>query len=187
MKTLKLISALFVLTFFISCSDDDENTTPVDQDSLIGTWEMTGLNADIDFSGNIEGISFTSETNTVGENFDYIITFTETTYTASGSYDIVTNGTLNGVPIDEDRQTISDANESGTYSVQDGELVIDGELVDLESINSDLEGASVDGTFESFIDGNGNLVIEQVQDLQINEGGIPLDIDVDSRIVFRKQ
>ena len=187
MKIFKFLSVLITFTFIISCSDDDENTSPVDQDSLIGTWEMISLDVDTDFSGDLLGTPVTSSTSSIGENFDYTLTFTETTYSASGSYDIVTSGTLNGIPLDEERETVTDANESGTYEFVDGELVIDGALVDLEEVNSELEGVEIDPSFETSFSSNGELVIEQSGEITIDAEGTPLDIVYDSRIVFRKQ
>ena len=188
MKTLKLLSVLSVFAFFISCSnDDDENTSPVDQDTLIGTWEMTSLTVDTDFTGDLLGLPVVSSTNSVGENFDYTLTFTETSYSASGSYDIVTTGTVNGIPLDEQTETINDASESGTYEFVDGELVIDGALVDLEDASSELEGTEIDPNFEVAVNANGELIVEQDGEITIEEEGVPITIAYDSRIVFRRQ
>ena len=187
MKTIKLLFTSILLALFISCESDDDTNTPVDQDSLIGTWEMISLNVDTDFSGNLLEVPITSSTTSVGENFDYVLTFTETTYNASGSYDIVTTGTVNGVPLDEERETITDANESGTYEFVDGELIIDGALVDVEDVTSELEGAEIDPNFEATLNSNGELVIEQRGEISVDVEGVPLDIEYDSRVVFRKQ
>ena len=160
MKIFKLLSITAAFIFFVSCSsDDDQGPSPIDQDSLIGTWEMISLNVDTDFSGNIAGIPVTSSTTSVGENFNYTITFTETTYSSSGTYDIVTTGTVNGVPLDEERETITDLEESGTYEFVDGELVVDGSLVDTEDLGSELEGVEIDPSFEASLNSNGELVI----------------------------
>lgn len=187
MKMYRVIPFLCAFILFISCSDDDSDTTPIDQDTLIGTWEMISLNVNTDISGTFAEVPITSSTSSVGENFDYTIVFTETTYSATGSYDIVTTGTVNGVPLDEERETITDANERGTYEFVDGELVINGELIDLEDANSELEGAELDPNFEVALNSNGELVVEQSGDVSIEVEGSPLDVEYDSRIVFRKQ
>ena len=186
MKILKLLILTLSLTFFVSCSDDDENTTPVDQETLIGTWEMIALNVNTDIRGTFGEVPITSSTSSGGENFDYTIVFTETTYTATGSYDVVTTGTVNGIPLDEERETVMDANERGTYEFVDGELVIDGELIDIEEANSELEGVELDSNFEVSLNSNGELVVEQNGEVAILVEGSPLDVEYDSRIVFRK-
>ncbi|MEM8929194.1 MAG: hypothetical protein AAGC45_13425 [Bacteroidota bacterium] len=186
MRILRLIPVLFTFVLFVSCSDDDDNTTmPVDQDTLLGTWEMILLNVNTDISGNLD-FPITSSTNSVGENLNYTLTFTETNYSASGSYDIVTTGTVNGSPLDEERETVTNVNESGTYELVDGELVIDGGVIDLEDINSELEGAEINPNFEATLNSNGELVIEQNGDISIDVEGAPLDVEYDSRVVFRK-
>ncbi len=191
MKMLKLIPAVLFL-FLISCSDDDgntsENTTPVDQATLIGTWEMTSLTVDADLTGQLLGIPLVTNTTSVGENFDYTLTFTETTYSTAGSYDIVTTGTANGIPLDEERETITDANDRGTYELVNGEIILDGDLLDASDVSSDLEGVEVDPNFEIGINSNGDLVIEQSAEVTIDPNGdSPLDVVYDSRVVFRKQ
>ena len=191
MKMLKLIPAVLFL-FLISCSDDDgntsENTTPVDQATLIGTWEMTSLTVDADLTGQLLGIPLVTNTTSVGENFDYTLTFTETTYSTAGSYDIVTTGTANGIPLDEERETITDANDRGTYELVNGEIILDGDLLDASDVSSDLEGVEVDPNFEIDINSNGDLVIEQSAEVTIDPNGdSPLDVVYDSRVVFRKQ
>ena len=191
MKMLKLIPAVLFL-FLISCSDDDgntsENTTPVDQATLIGTWEMTSLTVDADLTGQLLGIPLVTNTTSVGENFDYTLTFTETTYSTAGSYDIVTTGTANGIPLDEERETITDANDRGTYELVNGEIILDGDLLDASDVSSDLEGVEVDPNFEIGINSNGDLVIEQTAEVTIDPNGdSPLDVVYDSRVVFRKQ
>jgi len=188
MKILRLLSLIVTVTLFVACSsDDDQGSSPVDQESLIGTWEMISLNVDTEFSGNVSGIPVTSSTTSVGENFNYTITFTETTYNSSGTYDIVTTGTINGVPLDEDRETVNDVNESGTYEFVDGELTVDGTLVDTEDLSSDLEGVEIDPSFEASLNSNGELVIEQSDEISIDVEGTPLNVEYDSRVVFRKQ
>ena len=191
MKMLKLIPAVLFL-FLISCSDDDgntsENTTPVDQATLIGTWEMTSLTVDADLTGQLLGIPLVTNTTSVGENFDYTLTFTETTYSTAGSYDIVTTGTANGIPLDEERETITDANDRGTYELVNGQIILDGDLLDASDVSSDLEGVEVDPNFEIGINSDGDLVIEQSAEVTIDPNGdSPLDVVYDSRVVFRKQ
>lgn len=189
MRIHKLISTAFLFVLFISCSEDDGNTNAIDQEALIGTWEMIALNADTEFDGTVSGFPLMATTNSTGENFNYVLTFTETTYEASGSYDVVTNGTANGEPIEAQRETVTDANERGTYEIVDGELIIDGELFDFDEANSELEGVELDLNIETTINSNGELVVEQSGEvtIQLEEGGDVFDVALDSRIVFRKQ
>ncbi|MEM9143294.1 MAG: hypothetical protein AAGA86_09920 [Bacteroidota bacterium] len=96
-----------------SCDNEDDTTTPLDAESLIGEWTLISLEADIDLETNVfQLVPINSSTTSVGENFDYDLTLTETEYHVEGGYDLVTTATLNGESIGEDRQTISDTSLS---------------------------------------------------------------------------
>lgn len=184
MKALKLLIAIVAISTFVACDKDEDTTTPVDQESLIGTWSLISLNADTETSGSFGGFPFDADLNTVGENFDYTVTFTETTYETRGSYDIVTTGTFAGVPLEEpERGTIDNIDEMGTYSLENAELTINGVLLDLDlELPEGIEYPEIDLFFNS----NGELVMDQKFTQEINEEGIQVSVDFDSRSIWRK-
>jgi len=147
---------------------------------------LSDLEVDVDLSTSFDGIPIRSNTQSVAENIDFIITFTETTYTAEGRYDLVTTGELNGVPIDTERESFTNISETGTYTLNDdGTIEFDGEVFDLEATD-DLEFSefSVDQELNISFDANGNLVLTQDIDTTIEEEGVDLSIDTNSRIVL---
>ena len=186
MKSLKLFFTLTLLSLFLSCDKDDENMTAVDIDSLIGRWSLTFFEADIDLETNLSGISITSTSKSVGENFDYILTFTETTYAVEGGYDLVTTGTINGMPIDEDKVTISGISESGNYELSDGAITIEGQLYEFEINDMETEELSLDQSLDIAFNGDGDLVMTQKHEASITQEGIPFDFDVDATMILKR-
>lgn len=184
MKIFKVFIIVVLCLSITSCDKDDETTSPVDAQSLIGSWSMTAFEADVDLSSSFEGLPINSSTNSVGENFDYTLIFTETTYTVEGSYDIVTTGTVNGIPIDTDRQTITDISETGTYSFDDGIIEFDGNAFDFESNDIEFSEFSGDQELSVSFDSNGNLVMTQVLETTIEEQGVAVSTAIDARIVL---
>ncbi|MEX0315606.1 MAG: hypothetical protein AB3N18_15625 [Allomuricauda sp.] len=186
MNSVKTFLSLAVtLLLFLSCSKD-EDTTPVDSESLIGTWSLISLNADVDLETNFSGLPLKSSTKSVGENFDYTLTFTETTYAVEGGYDLVTTGTVNGVPIDSDTQSISGLSETGTYEFSDGSITVDGQLYEFELNEVDTSAISLDQSMDVVFNGDGDLVITQKQDATITQDGIELTYSVDAKMVLTK-
>lgn len=187
MKILKPFLLFAFVALLTSCSDDDDNNEPVDIDSLIGTWAVTSLDADIDLSGDFANIPITSSTNTVGDNFDYTVTFTETEYTVTGGYDLITTGTVNGEPLDSEPTSISGINETGTYSLDGNTITIDGNIYDFEANGVSLSETSPEQTIEISFNSDGDLVMRERGEQSITEEGITFTVDIDAVSIWRRQ
>ncbi|MEM7486249.1 MAG: hypothetical protein AAF348_13660 [Bacteroidota bacterium] len=186
MKYFKLFFLSTLLISFLSCSDDDEDTPPIDTTSLIGTWTAVSLDADIDLNGSFSIIDIESSTNTVGENFDYELTFTETGYTVTGSYDLVTTGTVNDEPF-TDTTSITDVSETGTYSLDGNTITVNGGLYELGVDEVDLSDILAEQTGEISFNSNGELVVRQNIDQTVNEQGIALATKIDATTVWKRK
>ena len=185
MKILKPFFALFLFLSFVACDSDDEEITAVNAQSIIGSWSLDELEANADFTTQVEGIPFTGNVQSVGENFDFTLIFTETTYSVEGSYDLVTTGTVNGLPIDTDRQSITDISETGTYTLNDdGTIEFDGTVFDLGSVDTEITEVLDDQVLTVAFDDNGNLVLTQNIETTVEEQGIELSTTGDARIVL---
>ncbi|HMQ49066.1 MAG TPA: lipocalin family protein [Saprospiraceae bacterium] len=95
MKILKLLLVIGVITFFASCTEDDN--TP--SGGLVGTWKVTA----VDYSGtsttSLPGFPTTTATFTgTGTDMDLTITFKENPneYKTSGDYSINLVSTISG-------------------------------------------------------------------------------------------
>ncbi|MEN1784288.1 MAG: hypothetical protein AAGF77_04030 [Bacteroidota bacterium] len=183
MNVFKLFTTLIFVCLFTACSEDENDNETIDiPDTLVGTWNLIAIDADTDISGTLADFEYDGAFESVGENLNYTVVFTETTYTVQGSYDIVTTGTLNGLPIDPSRDSTTDVLETGTYTYNDDGLTIDGQFYDLgnEDLPEDLQiGQEFDITFNS----NGNMVMSELFTSSMTEL-IPLDIEVDAQLVW---
>ena len=186
MKILKVFLALTVLIFFNACSDDD-GTTPVDSESLVGTWEAISLNVDSEINTTVLQIPIQTQTTTVGENIDYEVTFTETEYTAVGGYDLTTTGTINGVPSDFDPVSITGISETGTYSINGNQITIDGNLYEFEADGISLSEPSEQQVAQIALNSNGDLVITQNIEQTVTQDGVDFEVAVDAVSIWRKK
>lgn len=124
MKTLKLLSFLFLSTLVLtSCGDDDGDNVSANEEDVVGNYMMTEYRTENARSDN-NGVSL--EYVSTGENFDFEIDFSASNELSSaGSFDIVNDITFMG-----DTQTItssvnsSQLGFSGSWSVQGDQLVI---------------------------------------------------------------
>ena len=186
MKILKLFLSFALVALFISCSEDD-GTEPVDATSLVGTWSAISLDADIDFNGEFSGIPLESSTNTVGENFDYTLTLTETEYTVVGGYDLVTTGTVNGEPLEAETTSITGIDETGTYALDGNTITINGNVFDFEANGVSLSEASSEQTAQVSFNSDGDLVLTERGEQTLNVEGISFTVEIDAVSVWRRQ
>ncbi|MFS4456897.1 hypothetical protein [Maribacter sp. 2304DJ31-5] len=183
MKSLRIFT-LFLAVLFLSCDKEDEDTTPIDAQSLIGKWAVTSFIVDINIDGEIAEIPLNSSTKSVGENFDYILTLTETTYTVEGSYDIVTTGKINGVPFDADTQTIDRVSETGTYSFSEDSITFDGVLFEFDANDVEFSEFSEDQALKASFNTDGELVF--IQNVATDIAESPINTSVDSTIKLKR-
>ena len=185
MKILKVFLALTILIISNACSDDD--TTPVDSESLIGTWEAISMNVDSDINTTVLQIPIQTQTSSVGENIDYEVTFTETDFTVIGGYDLITTGTINGVPSDFDPVTISGINETGTYSLDGNKITIEGNLYEFEADGISLSEPSEQQVAQITLNSNGDLVMTQNIEQSVTQDGVDFEVIIDAVFVWRKK
>lgn len=87
MKIIKLLMVVGVITFFASCTEDDNSPSG----GLIGTWKVTALDYSGTSTATIQGFPATTTTFTgTGTDMDLTITFKENPneYKTAGDYSI---------------------------------------------------------------------------------------------------
>jgi hypothetical protein len=103
-----VVSVLTVFTLvFSSCSKDDDGISNASEASIIGTWNLTALEAkDGKTNTNFDGTSIPTTFTAVGKDFDTIITFAEDpqVVTSEGSYTTVLTTTVMGETSTEDQE-----------------------------------------------------------------------------------
>lgn len=186
MKFLKFIpTILLTATIFTSCESTDDEVEVTDE-TLVGTWSVTDIAINLDATFNFGELPFVYDVNSVGDNYDMTITFSETSATADGSYDLVTNGTLNGIAIDEDIETIAVDNETITYTFEDGVLMFDDELIDAEVEDLDIEGLDFGSQYDVTLNSAGELIMTYYAEETVTQEGETVDFTVDSQLILTK-
>ena len=106
-KTMILTAVLFVSTFFISCSNDDDKNDGGSEPSIVGTWLEASRSTE-EFTNNV------SE-DTTNETVD-AENFTRLTFNADGTFSEFSSESANG--------TVETSTDSGKYTVNGNILSI---------------------------------------------------------------
>lgn len=112
-----LLLALSLFTF-TACGDDDAAMAELNQDNIVGDWNLTVFNNDADIS--IVGFGESSATSEIS-NSNVVVTFAAGgTWTSTGDFDItiVSDSTTT--------ETYTDGIGSGTYTVTSTQLTMSG-------------------------------------------------------------
>lgn len=126
MKIFKSIITLFVLTITLASCSTDDNAPEVNNDLIVGEWEITDLVSESTTTTTFNGESISASATGVGSNFNYTFTFNEdNTTTASGSYDFTVNTTIQGEEITQ-TTPIEDLMSEGTWSLEGDQLIFSG-------------------------------------------------------------
>lgn len=91
MNTLKYLLLISVTAFISSCSSDAEDANKIiETDNLSGTWTLTEYNYSADQVVVTNSVSITVDTDGIGQNLDYSVTFGNNpdVFSAEGMFDI---------------------------------------------------------------------------------------------------
>lgn len=124
MKAFKILTTICLAIVLISCEESETILVDIDENELIGTWNLTKLSQEGTVSVSGIPVPFSSE----GSNFDSVIEITDSpnNFVAKGSF---TNTTTINNPIGDDivnEETIN-LNElftKGTWTVENGIITV---------------------------------------------------------------
>ena len=166
----KLKTILFVcaaMFMFNACNDDDSVTT----NDLIGNWRLLSYSAIATTNETGNGSNVMSESSLTGADLMYEAIFSQTTYAASGTYDINGSITVNGPP-EPDFMDVYTVSRNGTYTTNGGTISTTGPFLNLEVNGLDINNARTrDESGQFTISGNGQLVITQTETYTLSEMG----------------
>jgi hypothetical protein len=171
--------ALLLLGIFslAACGDDDGDGVQLTSDNIVGTWDLTGYDADADVSLGFGGVTETTKsTSTLTESTVTITFSSDGTWTSEGNYTIST--TTDGMTeTSEEENGIG----SGTYTVADGKLTMSNIDAGDESDVSEIE-FDTNYTPDTKIEMSGNAM-ESGTDPFL---GLEFSIDLDLNMVLEK-
>ncbi|AXG72034.1 hypothetical protein KORDIASMS9_04296 [Kordia sp. SMS9] len=199
MKKASLLLLIFVSLCAFTCenevldADIDQSATintGGSSASLIGTWRAVSLDADIQTATTLLGFSTTVDSDVVGTDLDYTLTFTEDTYTATGSYVISMTTSFNGESPMTTTQGGDVTTESGTYeNVGPTTMILDEPFYTFSVPGADTSGVTGEPQeleYSISADGQTLTFVQNQQDVQSLEG-IEISVSVMSTSVFTRE
>jgi len=185
MKKIGLLLSCFILLTAFTCENEpldsdfdntdnnNNNNNGNTEFSLVGDWTAISFEADVNTSMTVAGIDNVIESNNIGSNMDYNLTFTETTYTVNGTYDITSTTVVNGVSNGATTSSYDNVSGDGNYTANDGIMTFDGSFFEFEIDGVDNTATQGEQTANySFSDDGNTLTISQNQTITQNTGGI---------------
>lgn len=179
---MRVFKTLFICAFLVttvSCGDDDEATTSVEENIVVGVWDLEALNYSGESSTAIEGTTIVQSFTGEAINIDATFTFSENPNEAviAGSYDIFLTTTVNGQTIE---QTVG-SGEAG--------LAIDGNEPSTWSINGDQMTLVSEGETQVYtiVTLNQNtLVLNYTENVEVTQNGITTSSSLDATITMTR-
>ncbi|NRD18586.1 hypothetical protein HNV08_00890 [Winogradskyella eckloniae] len=162
MKKLLSLFCLFTLLTAFTCEDepldDGINSGSNNGDTnvaLIGSWDLTDFNVTLQTSTEFNGLGISSDIEIQSIEENYVLTFTESSFTTNGSYTYDTDIIVNDEPAVSESYTLENVSGSGIYSTSGNVMTVDGSFFEFEfegMEDSVLEGEQT-GTFAISADG----------------------------------
>ena len=155
-----------------SCGDDDDNGT-VDENQIVGTWDLDDADLDLEIALDNMGSTITTTSNSSLVTSNIKITFNE-----DGTYSSVGNATfLNRTPglPDEEFTTQSDTS-SGTYTVTGDTIVFSGDgLIDVGGAS----GSDIDLLYSISSLTDSQFIIDVEGESVADFLGVPANLEID--------
>ena len=194
MKKLSFLFSLFILLTAFTCENESLDSDLTNQDfetndnnsSLIGSWILVDMNADITAESSFQGIEFVSQFSVEIIESDYVLVFEESDYTVSGDYELMVSSTFDG-----DTTTYTDSYTNveglGTYSTSGNIMTIDGSFIEFDFEDMPMEVDQGEQSVEYSLSADGQtLTFNQDEVESTNEGGAMSTTSVTSTSVWQK-
>lgn len=169
---------------FLSACNEGNDSTPTN--TLIGTWSLSDMEADVEATTAAGPISLTASTAIDLIEADYQIVVTENTMTASGSYSLELTINIDGLPPTTTTYEFNDIAGSVDYSVSGNTLNVEGSYFDLgvDGANFSEAGTTLEITYA--INGD-QLTLTQNQTTTIEEDQASVNVTVSQVSTWTRQ
>lgn len=194
MKKLSFLFSLFILLTAFTCENESLDSDLTNQEfevsdnnsSLIGSWMLVDMNADITSESSFQGIEFVSQFSVEIVESDYVLVFEESDYTVSGDYELMVSSTFDG-----DTTTYTDSYTNveglGTYSTNGNIMTVDGSFIEFDFDGMPMEADQGEQSVEYTLSADGQtLTFNQDEVQNVNEGGVMSTTSVISTSVWQK-
>lgn len=194
MKKLSFLFSLFILLTAFTCENEalDSDLTNQEFDnnqnspSVVGSWVLLNMNADVNAETSFQGTEFVSQFSIEISDSDYVLVFDDSNYTVSGDYEATVSSTF-----DNETTTYTDSytnvEGSGTYVTNGNVMTIDGTFIefDFEGMPMELDQGEQSVEYTLSADGQ-TLTFNQDEVESTNEGGVTSTTEITSTSVWQK-
>lgn len=181
-KGLVILLSLFTLA---SCSKSDEE--PNNNGSITGEWNLIELSSSGVMETEIAGQDQKIEFKSTGSNFDskFILTDNPNQAKVTGSYDIETSTTINGITTNS-KNTVKSLNNKATWSKENSTLTLNGDFIKIQLPNTApiTKSGAIDYTIEELTDTTLRLSSQLNYETTIN--GITTKLNSKLNVSFKR-
>lgn len=166
MKKFKLAS-VFILSIlfstFYSCDNEPLDSGLIQDvnnpftNNLVGTWTLVDFNTTVTSTSVFGGMTIESSSIVNGNNPDYDLTFTASTFSSTGGYGYSVTTTVNGQTISQDL-SLENVSGLGNYTTNGSEMTTDGSFFTLEFQGMDLSELQGEQTVPYTISADGQTL-----------------------------
>ncbi|WP_435412536.1 hypothetical protein [Psychroserpens mesophilus] len=197
MKKLSILFSLFVLLTAFTCENEALDSDLINQEienndnnnnnsSLIGSWVLVDMNADIIAESSFQGIEFSSQFSVEISDSDYVLVFEASDYTVSGDYELIVSSTFQN-----ETTTYTDSYTNveglGTYSTSGNIMTVDGSFIEFDFDGMPMEVDQGEQSVEYSLSADGQTLTFNQDEVQTtNEGGAMSTTDISSTSVWQK-
>ncbi len=196
MKKFTYLFCLFILCSAFTCeneplegdfvSEDVNNPDNQSNGSLVGTWTLVSMDADITTTTSFQGIDFSGAFNVELIDSDYTLVFDEDSYTVSGDYELTITSTFDGMS-ESYTDSYTNVTGGGNYSTNGNIMTVDGQFFDFELDGAPTDVASGEQTAEFQLSNGGQtLTFFQDETITQNEAGFEATTSTVSNSVWQK-
>jgi len=188
---MKISNFLFAGLLLLLASCGEEGISPNPEAQIVGTWTAQSFTASMEATSEFAGTSVNISMDMEGQDMDYLLTFTETDYSAAGTYGIKGSVDAGGgslIPLD---QTYTEVTGDGTYSLNGDEITSNGAFFDftVEGFDMSMLQGEVKATIEKLTDKE-LIFVQETEETTSQEVGGEISISTSkimARSVWKRQ
>ena len=199
--SLKLFSIFFILATLVSCDNEplegefgEGSLTPNtgSPTALVGQWKLETFETNVETTGNAPLLGEINIVQNVTSNEENItLTFTENSYTSTGSCEFIFDMNNNGIEM-QMTQTMNSSNNTGTYSLQGDKITYVGDnflmyetqgMEDVSIVDQHTGGG--EETYQ-LSDNNNTLTFINNKEYTETQNGIEMQVTIVGKSVWKK-
>lgn len=156
-------------------------------EDIVGEWTTISFNANTIATTTFNGVAIVSDSDITGQNLNYNITFTNSQFQTSGSYDARVITEVDGNVISDDTSSYTNVSGSGDYTTNGNIMNLNGSFFELEIDGVDTSSFEENQTLTFQLSSDGQrLTFTQNEERTENQMGIETVINIIGTTVLER-